>query len=300
MRARPSSKDHAALLAASASSTTPLLLDLARRQAGRRRPSDLLAQYARDKFVEPSFLDQRLTVKLDALALEAAAGYEALLLSPVAPLGACSVVAPTSQDRTLTTTRGSEVVSDPTNVLALECAMRLREQPERDVRLCTVHQVLRAQSLPDKPGHTRHFRLFVLAEAGPARAADGFEIDAIASQLGIYDRLFDRMSAELSYAFPRRHAVILAGADAKTLAERAAERLSRDLPHVSLVHQPLMAAYYDGLRIMFGAETREGQWNPIADLGRFDWSRQLTANHRQRYIASGLGIQLVPVLFRGA
>ena len=89
-------------------------------QAGRRRPADLLAQYRRDGFVAPSGLDQRLVNTLDRLALEAAEGYDAVLLSPVAPLGVNSVVAPTSQDRTVTTTRGSEVVSDPTNVLALE------------------------------------------------------------------------------------------------------------------------------------------------------------------------------------
>jgi hypothetical protein len=298
MGSRRVRKEHEALLAASASESTPLLLELARQQAARRRPADLLGQYARDQFVQPSFLDQRLATQLDALALNAAASYEALLLSPVAPLGSCSVLAPTSQNRTLSTTRGSEVVSDPTNVLALECARRLRDKPATPVRLCTVHQVVRAQPMPDKPGITRHFRLFVLAEAGPARADDGFELDAIANQLAVFDRLFDALTTSLDCRFPGRRAVVLATPSRDTLAARVLKRLTETLPHVGLVQQPLAKEYYDGIRVMFGADTIDGEWNPIADLGRFDWMSKLTSNRRQRYVASGFGLQRAPVAFR--
>src|SRR4051812_32306128 len=107
------------LLDLSPSESTPLLLELARQQTSRRRPVDVLKQLEHDRFVMPSFLDQRMAHRLDGLALEAAHEFEAVLLSPVAPLGSCSVVAPSSQDRTLSTSRGSEVVSDPTNMLAL-------------------------------------------------------------------------------------------------------------------------------------------------------------------------------------
>ena len=91
-------------------------------------PADLLAQVQRDLYVQPSALDLRVIHELDGLALAAAAEYEAVLLSPVAPLGCCSVVAPTSQDRTLSTARACEVVSDPTNVMALLSAGRLKAQ----------------------------------------------------------------------------------------------------------------------------------------------------------------------------
>jgi len=260
----------------------------------------LLEQYVRDRFVEPSFLDQRLTNKLDALALTAASSYEAMQLAPVAPLGTCSVVAPTSQDRTLSTSRGTEVVSDPTNVLALECARRLQKEPEQPVRLCTVHQVVRTQPVPDKPGHTRHFRLFVLADAGPARAEDGFELDAIARQLTVFDRLFDALTTSLDCSFPRRRAVLLSTPSCETLATRVAKRLGDVLPHVGLAQQPLAKDYYDGLRVMFGADTVQGEWSPIGDLGRFDWLAKLTSNRRQRFVASGFGIQLAPVAFRSS
>src|ERR1700759_66093 len=121
----PFEQDVERLLDASSSDSRPWLMELVRRQAARKRPSDVLAQFRRDGFVMPSMLDQRLAHQLDGLALEAAAAYEAVLLSPVAPLACCSAIAPGSQDRIVSTLRGTEVVSDPTNVMALLCSERL-------------------------------------------------------------------------------------------------------------------------------------------------------------------------------
>jgi hypothetical protein len=285
------------VLTLSPSETTALLLELARRQAERRRPADILKQFTRDGFVEPSALNQRTIHHLDALALETASEFEALQLSPVAPLGSCSVMAPTSQDRTLTTARGTEVVSDPTNVLALECARRLTRQPDTHVRLCTIHQVLRAQPLPPNAGFSRHFRLFALAEAGRGRAEDGFEVEAIAHHVGVFDRLFDA-AAQLGCAFPNRRATIYATARTATLAARVRQRLTATLPSLAINDDALESPYYAGIRVLFGATAQAGEFIPIADTGAFDWVARLTSNRRLRFIASGLGIQLMPTLFR--
>src|SRR5262245_24334033 len=106
-----------------------LLLEVMRRRANARTPHEVLAQYRRDRFVRPAVIDQRVTVELDAHLLAAAQGFEAIELSPVAPLGTCSTMAPTDQHRVLSALRATEVVSDPTNVFALECAERLRAAP---------------------------------------------------------------------------------------------------------------------------------------------------------------------------
>jgi hypothetical protein len=249
-----------------------------------------------DSFVQPLDVDARLLHRLDGFALDAAADFQALQLSPVAPLGSCSTLAPTSQDRTLSAARGTEVVSDPTNVLALECAARLRREPDAAVRLCALHQVLRAQPLPPLPGYSRHFRLFVLAEAGPGRADDAFEVDAALRHIAVMDRLFDRCG-EIGAAFPDRRAVVLASESRKVLADRVCSGLAAALPHVAVARQPLEKTYYSGLRVMFGASTRAGEFCPIGDLGLFDWVGKLTANHRHRFVASGLGLQLIPIAF---
>lgn len=278
------------------------MLRLVREQASRRRPADLLAQYRRDGHVTPSMLDQRLVNTLDRIALDAAEGFDAVLLSPVAPLGTNSVVAPTSQDRTLSTTRGTEVVSDPTNVLALECAVRLLASggaaSSPVVRLATVHQTLRAQRVSDPDGaHSQHFRLFALGESGAALPDDEFDVRAVGNHLRVYDRLFDACERSLRVEFPQRRAIVRVDERGQALAERVVHRLRAVLPHVDVATEPLASTYYDGLRVGFGAQGRSGEFVEIADLGRFDWVAQLTSDRRNRFVASGCGIQLVPLLF---
>jgi hypothetical protein len=275
-----------------------LLLELTRAQAGRKRPAHLLAQLERDQFVHPSFLDQRLLHQLDGMALGAAPEFEALQLSPVAPLGTCSVLAPTSQDRTLSTTRGTEVVSDPTNMLALICAERMRNDQRTPVRLCTVHQVLRAQPLPPRPGMSRHFRLFVLAEAGPGEAEDGFELAAIGRHLACFDRLVEHATRALGCRVPNRRFVVKAARNRAILRDRVCQRLRELFPQMVVQNDELDSDYYDGLRVVFEAETSSGKFCQLSDLGLFDWVGHLLSNKRIRFVASGFGIQLLPALFR--
>ncbi|MFF2387909.1 hypothetical protein [Agromyces sp. NPDC058104] len=286
----------------SPSETRAAQLALAREQAGRRRPADLLRQFLVDDFVAPAPLALGLVNRLDRLAIDAAEGFEGILLSPLAPLGASSVIAPGSQDRIVSTTRSTEVVSDPTNMLALECARRL--DPARggragDVRLATVHQTVRAQPIPEGGGsaRSRHFRLFALAEAGRGRRDDGFEVEAVARQLGVFDRLLDACSAELGLEVGTRRAIVRTAPGEAVLGERVAARLLRVLPHVDLVTEPLESGYYAGLRVGFGADRPSGGFAEIADLGRFDWVARLRSDRRLRLVAAGLGLQLVPSLF---
>jgi len=136
-------------------------------------------QWENDRFVQPSAIDQRTLNHLDSHLLAAASQFEALELSPVAPLGACSSVALTSQNRIVSTARGTEVVSDPTNVLALECARRLRAAPDAVVKLATSHRCVRAQPVPKRPGFAQHFRMFCLASAGHEQKDHAFLTGAL-------------------------------------------------------------------------------------------------------------------------
>ncbi len=261
-----------------------------------RRPVDLLAQWADDASVRPSQLDQRTSAAYDMLALDAAADYEAVLLSPVAPIGTNSVVAPTSQDRTLSTIRSSEVVSDPTNVLALECARRLRASPRHHVRLCTAHQVLRMQTVPNGPGFTQHFRLFSLADAGPGLADDGFEVAAIIAQLAVHREILDAAVRTHALVWERPVAIVRTDGRMPAIADRVARALRAAQPDVEIRLEPLESTYYGGLRILFGVHDHDGALREWIDLGVFDWVAQLTSNHRQRLVASAIGIQLLPLL----
>jgi hypothetical protein len=51
---------------------------------------------------------------------------------------------------------------------------------------------------------------------------------------------------------------------------------------------------------MLWATAPDGVEVPLADGGAFDWLGLLRANHRNAFVASGMGAQLVPSLFRGS
>jgi hypothetical protein len=89
------------------------------------------------------------------------------------------VVALTDQNRVLSALRGTEVVSDPTNVLALECALRLRRSPGQGAHFATSHRVIRTQPVPKQPGYAPHFRIFALANGGIESKDHAFTVETM-------------------------------------------------------------------------------------------------------------------------
>jgi hypothetical protein len=268
-----------------------LLLGVMANRAAARTPATLMDQWVRDGFTAPAYVDQRTLNAIDGDLLDAARGFEALELSPLAPLGACSVVGLASQNKVVSALRGTEVVSDPTNVLALECARRLRADPSAVVRLATCHRCVRAQEVPKLPGFAPHFRIFCLATAGLERQDHAFVVSALSSHieamLGALSRLEQR-----GYRFPGREVSVLASPAREALGDRVASAFGAR-------RAPLEHRYYDGLRYQISARGPDGGSIPLIDGGAFDWVGTLAANRRLVFVASGMGSQLVPLLFRG-
>ena len=204
-----------------ASEVWSLLLGVMEARASRRTPASLREQWGRDRFVEPCYLDQRTLIAMDSALLAAVPAFESIELSPVAPLGVCSAMALASQNKVVSTTRGTEVVSDPTNVLALECARRLREDGSRVVRLVTSHRCVRAQPFPKLPGYAAHFRMLCLASAGHEREnralLSGELTEHICAHLAALDAL-----ERVGYSFSHRKLRLMASPANAELAERIA------------------------------------------------------------------------------
>ena len=109
-----------------------LLLGVARQRAAAVAPGRLLRRWTQDRFVRPADADPRVLAALEARIWRLLpAEVDGVELSPVAPLGTCSAVAPVSQNRIVTTMRGTEVVSDSTNALAIEAAARRLQDRRR-------------------------------------------------------------------------------------------------------------------------------------------------------------------------
>jgi hypothetical protein len=119
-------------------------------------------------------------------------------LSPVCPLGTASVLSPISQDWIVSTIRNSEVVSDSTNVLAVECAVRRRDQKNRSssqsapVHLAASHRLLRGQKISPRPGVLQHFRIFSLCSAGRDPGNLRFETETISLHIGFFLSAFKK------------------------------------------------------------------------------------------------------------
>ena len=167
-----------------------LMLAVARRRAAATRPADVLRRYETDRFVQPAEADPERVDELMRQALrKLPPSFEQLELSPVAPLGTSSVVAGISQDWIVSTIRGSEVVSDPTNVLALECARRRRRDRGTPVRLSASHRALRAQRF--QAPLSQHFRLLALCSAGRPRDAE----QLLDEQVSFYEGFLTQIGA---------------------------------------------------------------------------------------------------------
>lgn len=271
-----------------------LLLEVAEARAAGRRTADLVEQWERDRFVQPGVVDQRSLLEVDRLLLAAAAAFESIELSPVAPLGVCSSMGHASQNKVLSTLRGTEVVSDPTNVMALECAGRLRRDRATVVRLATSHRCVRAQEIPKGRGFTASFRLFCLATAGLERQNHAFVVEAVAEHITTMLHALDQLE-EHGFAFPDRRITVLATEECAALGDRIVARIGQAASTRATLDHP----YYKGLRFQIAARSSDGTEIPLADGGAFDWVAKLTSNQKAVYVASGVGSQLVPVLFRG-
>jgi len=270
-----------------------LLLEVVEARAVRRSSSALVEQWDRDRFVQPGNVNQRSLLDVDRHLLAAASDFEAIELSPVAPLGVCSIMGRTSQNKVLSALRGTEVVSDPTNVLALECARRLRRDPATVVRLATSHRCVRAQEIPKVRGLTANFRIFSLVSAGLERQNHAFVVEAVAEHMTVMLNALDALEQH-GFVFPDRRISVWATEEKTALGDRIVAAIGQPAVARAVLEHP----YYHGLRFQITARSSDGVEMPLIDGGAFDWVAKLTSNRRAVYVASGLGSQLVPLLFR--
>ncbi len=283
-----------------ASSLWSLLLEVMERRAKARGLPDLLRQWEQDDFTAPAPIDQRPLMRVDARLLTAAADFEAIELSPLTPLGTCSAMALASQNKIVSALRGTEVMSDPTNSLALECARRLRLDPEAVPRLATSQRVVRAQRLPpltQRSGPARHFRqhfrMFVLCTAGREVKDHGFVVTALREHIATHLRALELLERD-GFAFSTRSLRLLATKERSGLLERLASEWPSTL---EVSREVLNHPYYSG-GVRFMLSVRAGSFEvPLIDGGAFDWVARLSANRRHVFVASGVGSQLIPAMF---
>ena len=280
----------------SPSDLNSLLMEVMKQQAGEQSPAQLLQHYLKNRFVSPSSIDSLSFVQLEneLLTLARQHGFALLELSPVAPLGSCSVIARTDQNKIVSALRGTEVVADATNVMALEAAAQRKQAgfPASPLSFGAVHRHVRAQSLPPGKGFTAHFKVFCAITAGKDMGSLRFEEEALYRHLWFY-QAFLRL-----VGLPNFRIVLKVFGEtnqqqneADNIASRVAERLTDCNP--SLQRVPWAEhRYYDRIRFSLNVIHRDQEIN-LGDGGLVDWTQQLTGNKKERLFTSGIGLELL-------
>src|SRR5262249_31018665 len=138
-----------------------------------------------------------------------------------------------------------------------------------------------------------HFQIFCLAAAGIERQNHGLVVGALVEQITTALDALDRLEAH-GFAFPGRQITVLASDAKAALGDRIAEAISPAPVTRTVLDHP----YYDGgLRFQIATRTVEGVMMPLVDGGAFTWVAKLTSNRRAVFVATGLGSQLVALLY---
>jgi hypothetical protein len=224
------------------------------------------------------------------------AGFEPLELSPVAPLGTCSVVATASQHKVLSALRGTEVVADATNVLALESCVRRIEQgfPTEALRFSVVHRHVRTQEIPKVPGFSAHFSILGLTTAGRDTGNFAFEQENLRQHIRFY-KAFLEETLNLQPVKIRLKSLAPDGEENRVLQSVQAflGKSEPEWPIEIIESSQSEQAYYQRIQFKIVVPMPGGQEIEIADGGFTDWTQQLTGNRKERFLISGIGLELL-------
>jgi hypothetical protein len=285
---------------------TSLLLEVMRRRADRLTPADVLRQYRSDRFVGPASTDRRDLRRVeDAMFGALPDGFEVLTLAPVLPLGAHAAVAAVDPRNVIATIRRTEVAADPTNGLALEGAARRRRaldiasRSAEPVRLAASQRVTRAQ-LFEGPISFAHFQLLGVVSAGRDTGSHEFERQHLIEHLRFAARgLVATGASEITIAITRLD-------EAASAILAAVEGEFAGVAGVKVADAPEREsgrAYYRCLcfKVVARFPSSAGSLSEpveIGDGGFVDWTAKLLANHKERLLISGHGLDRLAIMSR--
>lgn len=277
-----------------------LLIEVARRRAQQRTPAAVLSDYENDSLVRPSTTSPRRLLEWEQTAMaQLPPGFEPVALSPIAPLGAASIPALVDQNRVLSTTRNNEVLSDSTNVLALEASLRrrrlLKANPKSTeaVHLAASHRLLRTQQFPG-PNSFSHFAAFALCSAGRDAGNLRFELSMLVTHSLFTLRTLD---AFLGPDIALRFALTDFNPSDRTslLEQQVFAPLQAAMPRVECAFDDERSSgrnYYVDLCFHVYAAGPDRLYE-LADGGVVDWTQTLLNNRKERCFTSGIGSERV-------
>lgn len=252
---------------------TAILLDISRVRASDLSDADLARHWREDPFLAPSTADPRDLLRIESALWDLLPPMVVGLdLSPLAPLGSVSRLSGIGQNRALVTARGSEMIFDPVQPLALEASRRRRSGQSR-VHLAAVQKVVQAWDDEGAP----HDRRFGFVSSSPDTGGATTEADLIEAHLAFWRRVSERLVPDA-----RIEVMLTDPAIARHVAERGLcdETIVECKPDDSWNHPYVGAAFR-----LVGADG-----DVLGDGGLLPWTQLLTKNRKDRFLASGASL----------
>ncbi|HMG93374.1 MAG TPA: hypothetical protein VK589_25125 [Chryseolinea sp.] len=282
-----------------------ILLDVFSDTSSKLSPPQLLNRYQSNRFVKPADLPvlELKRMELDVLELFNSLSFEPIELSPVSVLGSCSVVATADQNKVLSALRGTEVLADATNSIALHiCDLKQNESLSSGtdmISFSTVQRHIRTQQITGK-GFTPHFKIACLVTAGIDRGSFSFEKEALLQHIIAMKQLYINYYKvdDISFRFLCRKN----GYDSsERLAEQVKEFVIGKHPELSIeiIKSPEKEIdYYKGIQYKVDIHVK-GKTYEIGDGGFVDWTQQLLQNKKERMLSTGIGFDFMYRIMRG-
>lgn len=265
---------------------TSLLLAVMRARVASIAPSDVLQRYAADRFSAPGVIPAaQLDAARELLIEHLPDVFERLTLAPVSPLGTHASLGHINQNNVVSTVRGSEVAADNTAGMALEAALRRRQNRSTVVRLAAVQRITRAQPYESPQTHA-HFEVFGLVTAGRDTGHLEFERRATAEHVEYY------VSALANTADAVKVVVTDYSGSLSAVVDAVRERIEDRATVEPWPDRQDGAAYYAGLRFTIHAQSG-GVAHEVADGGPVNWTERLLSDRKERLMTSGIGLERV-------
>lgn len=281
----------------SASELNSLLLELFRIKTKTISPSELLKQFEKNRFTAPSRISaiELKEYELQCLKLMEEGGFSVVTLSPLTPLGTCSAVGFVNQNNVVSATRGTEVVSDATNVFALLMAQEFKHKKTTgNIKYATTHRHVRSQAFTN-PGFTAHFSVLCMATGGRDTGSFAFELQNLLEHVNIHATLlskeFNRDQLSVKIYLKENNTAF------RQKLEAQLHELNKSISiHIEQQKDP--GDYYQLVQFKFFLDHNGMEIN-LSDGGFVDWTQKLIPNKKHRMLISAAGIELIYKIRKG-
>ncbi|MEM9548431.1 MAG: hypothetical protein AAGA77_20775, partial [Bacteroidota bacterium] len=256
------------------------LLELFRQKSEKTNPTEVLKKFNSNRFVAPSQIDPIQLKELEIVWLKCAKAknFSPIVLSPVTTFGTSSSMGFVNQNKVITALRGTEVVSDATNVLALKIAHEFKNNNDKDLilRYTATHRHIRGQYFSN-PNFTAHFSIMCLVSGGYDKGNYKFEINQLEEHIEL-------MYTLLKTKFDEHQLAI------KFLVKKNSEKFQSLLRNTSDAFWSTKDVewvddfdnkYYQTIQFKIDLSVKDQTIN-IVDGGDVDWTQKLLNNRKHR------------------